>query len=260
MKTMIACFCMAILMLTASPALAQCRGVTIRGNPICNTPVIVSNHVEIAHEIITPVIYPVAVPVIVPAFTYQYVPPVSVAQAAPVYPGSPSYGNPYGYPGYAAPQPQYGPYQSQPTMPMPVLPGASNNNDKLKELARLLLEEMRRQENPDDSGPPMAIYPNQPVSGPPPVSTPNVGLRPNPQSQFAQPAINALARNCMVCHTGPGSKGEVVIFNQQNILNPDAPFNTMLREVSQGRMPPRNSNHALTQQEFQAIQAWLEGR
>lgn len=255
MKTMIACVCTALLMLSASPAFAQCnnRGVIVRGNPVCSTPVIVSKHVEIAHEVITPVIYPVAVPVIVPAFTYQYVPPVSVSQAMPVYPGSPSVGHssPYGSAGgYSGPYQQYAP-------PQPALPGVGNN-DKLKELARLLLEEMRRQENPDDGGPPMALYPNNQ----PPVAAPqqNIGLRPNPQSQFAQPAINALARSCMACHTGPGSKGEVVIFSQQNILNPDAPFNTMLREVSQGRMPPRSSNHTLTQQEFQAISAWLEGR
>jgi len=177
-------------------------------------------------------------------------------------------------PSYAPPVQYNGPYQQPVAQPQPVMPGADNGNAKLKELAKLLLEEMRRQDAIDnggtDDGPPMAIYPGAQAPVTPPVTPPvggptnppvgNLGGRPNPQSPFAQPAINALAKNCMNCHTGPGSKGEVVIFSQLNQLNPDAPFRSMLSEIKGGRMPPRQSNFALTQQEYQVITAWLEGR
>lgn len=285
MNKMVAILCVPFLMLVASPAFAQNRcNTVVVGNPVYSTPHVVTKQVAVAHEVITPVAIPVALPVVVPAYTYQYVPPVTVAAAAPVYPGgaAPAYGtNPYGQPGTAMPQygmpqqqTQYnGPYQQQPTQPNPVLPNVGGqNNDKLRELAKLLLEEMRRQDAADqngDQGPPMAVYPGgnvgtppaqPPFGGPPAQPQPGLGGRPNPQSQLAQPAINALARTCMSCHTGPGSKGGAVIFSQQNVLNPDAPFRTMLGEIQSGRMPPRSSNYALTADEYQAVTAWLEGR
>lgn len=300
MKTKIAFLCAALLAFAASPVFAQScgRGVVVRGNPVCHTPVVVHKPVVVTPvaEVITPVAVPVALPVIVPAFTYQYVPPVvqagtpyypgapapAVGQPYPVYPGGAPAGPgtpTYGQPVYGQPPVQYhGPYQQPVAQPQPTLPGG-DGNAKLRELAKLLLEEMRRQDAADaggqDDGPPMAVYPGAqapvtppvtppvggpPVGGPPVGGPPNLGGRPNPASPFAQPAINALAKNCMNCHTGPGSKGEVVIFSQLNQLNPDAPFKTMLREVQQGRMPPRQSNFALTQQEYQAVVAWLEGR
>lgn len=323
MKTKIAFLFAALVLLGASaPAFAQCgiRGVIVRGNSVCATPVVVHHTpTVVATEVITPVAIPVALPIIVPAFAYQYVPPVvqagspiypgapfPVAGAYPVQPGYPAQGPQVGYPGggytgigttgvpqYGQPtfgqpygasyaQPQYnGPYQ-QPQQPQQGLPGAAPNNDKLRELAKLLLEEMRRQDAADasaanggqDPGPPMAITPGGPVGGPPPVGGPEgfpaptvgaappvvTGGRPNPSSPFAQPAINALAKNCMSCHTGPGSKGNTVIFSQLNLLNPEAPFKTMLREIQQGRMPPRQSNWALTQQEYQALSVWLDDR
>lgn len=261
---MIAFLCVSLALFIAGPAFAQCnRGIIVRGNTVCNTPVVVTNHVDVVHEIITPIAIPVALPVIVPAFTYQYVPPVTVAQAVPVYPGAPAplYTQP-AMPQYAQPaMPQYnGPYQTPPVQPQQVAP-AVTNNDKLKELARLLLEEMRRQDsqnNGTDDGPPMAIYP---TPNNVPAITPAVSLgKPNPQSPYAQAAINAFARNCMNCHTGPGSKGEVVIFSQLNLLNPDAPFKTMLSEINRGHMPPRDSNYRPTQEEVRVMIAWLEGK
>jgi len=306
MKTKIAFFCVPVLMLMASSAMAQScgSGRVIVSNPVYHAPVVVQKQV-VAHEVITPIAIPVALPVIVPAFTYQYAPPYCGVPAVgfgghgvghpgyapPVAPpvGQPGYGQGYQMPGYGA-QPagtQYnGPYQQPPVAPQPVLPGAGGN-DKLRELAKLLLEEMRRQDSadqggtPGDDGPPMAVYPGSPApvsnppatggtpgafppaTGTPPAPAGNVGAgggRPNPQSPFAQPAINALARNCMECHTGPGSKGDAVIFNQRNILNPEAPFRTMLKEMESGRMPPRQSSYRFTQDEFQAVQAWLQGR
>ncbi len=280
MKTKIAFLCVPLLLaLSASSVFAQCRTSTvIVGNPVYHNPVVVHKEV-FAHEIITPVAIPVAVPVVVPAFTYQYVPPCASAMPQVGYPGGGmpavagqgGYNQGYQMPNQGMPQaPQYnGPYQQPAQAPQPVLPGVGGN-DKLKELAKLLLEEMRRQDAQEgDDGPPMAVTPGNfqpaPVGSPAPFGQPGVppatsGGRPNPQSQFAQPAINALARNCAACHTGQGSKGELAIFTQPNVLNPDAPFGTMLKEVESGRMPPKQSNYRPTQDEFQVIQAWLQGR
>lgn len=257
MKTLFGILSGVVLMFAlTSPANAQCRnGVVVRGNTVCTpTPVVVTKHHDVvATEIITPVAVPVAVPVVVPAFTYQYVPPVGFQAGMGHY----TYGGQPTMPG----MPQYhGPYQ-QPAQPQPSFPGAFNSNDKLRELAKLLLEEMRRQDaaaaNGDD-GPPMAVYPN-PNVGTNPQPPANFG-RPNPQSPLAQPSVNALARNCMQCHTGPGSKGDVIIFSQHNLLNPDAPFKSMLTEVEAGRMPPKQSNYKMTDEERQTLREWLNGR
>jgi hypothetical protein len=257
MRTLIGMLSGVVLMLAfTSTVNAQCRnGVVVRGNTVCTpAPVVVTkpHHDVVATEIITPVAVPVAVPIVVPAFTYQYVPPVGVQPGF----GYHSYGGQPTMPG----MPQYhGPYQ-QPAQPQPSFPGAFNSNDKLRELAKLLLEEMRRQDaaaNGEDDGPPMAIYPAPTNTGNP---QPPLASRPNPRSPLAQPSINALARNCMSCHTGPGSKGDVVIFNQHNVLNPDAPFKSMLSEVEAGRMPPKQSNYKITDEERQYLREWLNGR
>lgn len=292
MRSIIALSCAAFLFLAASPAFAQScgsRGVIVNSSPVYHNPVVVVKKEVVAHEVVTPIAVPVALPVVVPAFTYQYVPPCN-AVAPPVAfpgvgtPGIPGYGHGYQMPtagGYGAPPaaPQYnGPYQQPPQAPQPVLPG--QGKDSIKELARLLLEEMRRQDAgpaaPGDDGPPMAVYPggNTPPVGntppanggafpPPTVPTPasnTTGGRPNPQSPFAQAAINALARNCASCHTGPGSKGDTVIFSQLNVLDPNAPFRTMLNEINSGRMPPRQSQWRPSPEEIAALQAWLSGR
>lgn len=255
MKTLFGILSGVVLMFAvSSPANAQCRnGVVVRGNTVCTpTPVVVTKHVEVATEVITPIAIPIAVPVVVPAFTYQYVPPVGFA------PGH-GYNTAYGQPTMPGMPVYNGPYQ-QPQPPQQSFPGASNNNDKLRELAKLLLEEMRRQDGTvggaEDDGPPMAIYP-----------TPNFGNnnqvnngRPSATSTFAQPSINAMARNCMACHTGPGSKGGVIIFSQHNLLNPEAPFKLMLQEVDSGRMPPKQSNYKMTDEERRTLNQWLNGR
>lgn len=266
MKTKIAFLCVPLLLaLSASSVFAQCRTSTvIVGNPVCHNPVVVHKAV-VAHEIITPIAIPVAVPVVVPAFTYQYVPPcVTMPQVGmpgsgmPAVAGQGGYNQGYQMPNQGMPQaPQYnGPYQQPAQSPQPVMPGVGNN-DKLKELAKLLLEEMRRQDAQEgDEGPPMAVTPGN--FQPAPVGQP--ANRPNPQSQFAQPAINALARNCAACHTGQGSKGDLIMFSQPDVLNPEVAFGTMLKEIESGRMPPKQSNYRPTQEEFQVMQAWLQGR
>ena len=120
----------------------------------------------IAKEIVTPVVVTVPVPVIVPAFQYQYAPACAVA--APTYAGYPISGHP------AIPQ----------QAPL------GNGQDKIRELAKALLEEIARQHQPGgDSGPPMAVMPSQMNSYPQIQPTPM--NRTNPQSPIDQNAIKS---------------------------------------------------------------------
>jgi hypothetical protein len=109
-----------------------------------------------------------------------------------------------------------------------------------------------------------------PTTAPPPVAAPPAGYpptaaapqsgRPLPNSVYAVNAIAALSRNCAYCHTGGGSRGDTVIFLQPGILNPDAPFRSMEREMQAGRMPPRTSQFRPTPDEYATIMAWLSGQ
>jgi hypothetical protein len=254
-------------------------------------------HSPVIKEVVKEV--PIAVPVLVPAFQFQYTPPaaVPVVPAVPGY-GQPGYGQPaYQQPGYgqpAYPQPGYGqPVPGQPT-PVATPPGHNpnpvvNSQDRIRELAKALLEEMQRQSGGPDDGPPAVLDPNAPPppQGPPqgnpqgpPVTPPPQGTPPpagtNPgtppgvppgvpsgpkisREQAAPFAIAALNRNCAACHTGAGSKGDQVIFSQPGVLNPDASWRSIIREVESGRMPPRSSQYRITQEEVAALRAWLQG-
>src|SRR5262252_9676192 len=99
-----------------------------------------------------------------------------------------------------------------------------------------------------------------PPSAYPPTTAAPVSGRPLPNSHYAVNAIGALSRNCAYCHTGGGARGDTVIFLQPGILNPDAPFRSMEREMQAGRMPPRTSQFRPTPEEYGVIMAWLSGQ
>lgn len=266
-------------LLSAESVFAQC-GVIRRG-PIfhnsCATPVI-TKVIETPVVAVTPVA--VAVPVLVPAFQFQYAPPCAVP--VPVgYTGQPgivpgSYGQPVvnqgmGYaqqpPGYSPgynPQPQQG-YGPPPVaqQPAPIV----NNQDKIRELARALLEEMQRQQ-PGDDGPPAvpgANTPPNPGDIPPgvPSKTGNPPGLPTASTispeQAAPIAIAALQQNCASCHTGPSSKGEFVMFAQPGLFSQNVPWRSIIREIDAGRMPPNYSQFRLSPQQAGAIRDWLRG-
>lgn len=199
---------------------------------------------------------PVPVPVIVPAFSFQYSPPC-----------------------VPAPQKQM---------------TAADNNAQLREFAKVLVEEIRRGQSTQgtppavpgavgDDGPPTLSDGNaptqpvpvqQPVQSPvaqpvptqPPTQPPGGGGNPpaaggpNPQSKYAQLALSAFKRNCATCHTGIGSEGDAVIFSQPGVLNPNAPWKSMLKEIQRGHMPPKKSTWQPTPDETASMIAWLSGQ
>jgi hypothetical protein len=218
-------------------------------------PVIVKK--EIVKEIITPV----AVPVIVPAFTFQYAPPcvsaiapaahqagaVAHAGAAPAPVANPGYAQGHAAnPGYTTPPPASAPF-------------AANSNDKIRDLAKALLEEMNKQGTNEDSGPPVASGPLVPPSSPLPPGNPNLPTSGVSREQFAPSAMAALQRNCAACHTGNGAKGDFVLFTQPNVFNNAVSMRSILKEVDSGRMPPRSSQYRLSLEEVNHIRGWLSG-
>ncbi len=289
----------AALLFATGTVSAQC-GVIRRG------PVIVHNPVVVHHEtpvVVKEVVTPVAVPVLVPAFQFQYTPPCAVPVQAgyagqpglvPGY-GQPGYGQPgYGPPaapapgtGYAQPMPGYGPpagYGQQPASgygPPPVQPQASplDNQAKIRELAKALLDEMSRQSGPgpggQDDGPPAVPGAGPPAAGTPgvppgaPVAPPKTGtpgVPPGlPQAPVISPeaaapvAIATLQSKCSACHTGPAAKGEFVMFAQPGLFNQGIPWRSIVREIDAGRMPPSYSQYRITPQEAAAVRAWLSG-
>lgn len=245
----------------------------------CSTPCYTSSCYTPVVEV--PVAVPVlAYPVLVPAFQFQYVPqayatvpvvpvtgyPVATPVVQPL--GSTGYGGygalpvangigqtpltyqqqAYGQQPYGQPQQNYG----------------LNNKDKIRELARALLEEMNRMANdaPLDSGPPMIPgtqpqqpqFPQQPVGHnsffPPPQ-------QPQPNADLARFAIAAMARTCAQCHTGIGSKHDMVIFTQPGLINQQVNWKKIREEIASGRMPPRDVHFQLHPQERQGILRWL---
>lgn len=228
---------------------AQSCGV-IRHGPIYTPPaaVVVKDHVAVVKDVIIKEV-PIAVPVLVPAFQFQYQPPCYAPPVA-VPPPVAGYGAGYGHG-----QPQYGndpnAYSSgPPTVNYGQQPSSiPNDKDKIRELAKALLEEIQRQSN-DDGGPPA-------VSGGVPTGTPP-GVPTGMTAQQAAPfAIAALQRNCASCHTGVGSKGDTIIFSQPGVLDPNAPWRAMKREIESGRMPPKQSQFRPTPDELQALRIWL---
>jgi hypothetical protein len=226
------------------------------------------HHDPIIHEVITPIAVPV--PIAVPAFQFQWAPPCGCGQQVPVQAGgysTPGYGYGGGYgggqTGYVQPpvqSPQMG-YPPQSQAPLPV-----NGQDKIRELARALLEEMQRQSDGDD-GPPVAPngfsiqQPQEPIYRPAlPPQQPYPPQQPqqpthgfNNSSPSAPLAFAALQRTCSACHTGSSSRGGAVIFSQPNMLNPQAPWGAIREQIAIGRMPPRQSQWTLQPQETDAI-------
>lgn len=217
---------------------------------------------------------PIAFPVLVPAYQFQYSPPC-FAPSVGVAPGvAPGYGaghapvyQPNQTPGYAGPG-----YNAGPGAPPPQggnLYGGPSPQDKIKDLAKALLEEMRRQSEQEQNGdgPPVVVDPNAPPAPPLPPggNQPPLGGNIPPSAppggmtkEQAQPlALNALSRACAQCHTGQGSKAEVVIFSQPDVFNPGAPLKSMRREIDAGRMPPSSYHYRLTPEELQALRIWL---
>ena len=257
---MLVCLGVIALALTPSNLFAQLCG---------NRRVVVTTCTPIVERIITPI----AVPILIPAFQFQYAPSCVTPSFAAPYGGPgfaavPGYGHQgyghqgyghqgYGHQGYGPPmatysgQPSYGqPYQQpgygqQTPYQQPVGQPGQNQQDMVKALAKALLEEMSRQSQaqngPGDGGPPPATLP--------PVGNPGF-------PSLANFAFNATIKNCAACHTGIGSKGDTMIFSQPGILNPAAPWKTMAREVSEGRMPKRDSQWQFTQEEAQAVLIW----
>jgi hypothetical protein len=166
---------------------------------------------------------PLIYPVLVPAYQFQYVAPCVVPQGQPVMGMNPMVANGGNMAGNMA------------------LP---NQNDKIKELARALLEEMSRQSQPEganDDGPPMALGPiTQGYHAPLPTNQ-------------GHPGLAALAKNCSACHTGTASKGDMMIFSQPGVLNPNVSWAQIREVVKTSKMPPRDSQFRLNVDEAAAI-------
>jgi hypothetical protein len=227
----------------------------------------------VAHAEIVETIVPVlAYPVLVPAFQFQYV-PQAYAATVPVIPvagypvaaplvqpvistanygqanyGQANYGQAnYGQANYG--QANYGqqqqPYQQQQNLGL-------NNNEKIRELAKAIIEEMSKiQDSNGDFGPPS-------VPGTQPQPQPQPQQRSYNQQQLSQFTVSAMARTCAVCHTGIGAKGDMIIFTQPGLINQQANWKKIKEEVSSGRMPPKDHHFQLSFQERQGITQWLQ--
>lgn len=270
----------------------RCGGRVFVSNS-CYTPCYTSYCAPIIKEV--PVAVPVlAYPVLVPAFQFQYVPQAY----APTVPVVPVTGYPVATPivqpvvptGYGVPpavngigqtpltyqqqamaqyqQQQYGQPNGQPYGNGNGNGNGNgyglNNKDKIRELAKALLEEMSRmsENGPADSGPPAVPGTQQPY---PPVGNGNgndnsffpPSQQPQPNAQLAQFAVTAMNRTCSQCHTGVASKGDITIFTQPGLVNQQANWRKIKDEVSSGRMPPKDTHFQLSQQERQGILEWL---
>lgn len=289
----IAIFATVVSLFAASDAHAfgrRCGGRVSCGFSSCSTPCYTNYCAPYVAPIIeVPVAVPVlAYPVLVPAFQFQYVPqayaptvpvvpvtgyPVATPVVQPV--ASTGYGGYGSYGGYGTPvgmgqtpltyqqQAMAGAYQQQFGQPQQQQFGM-NNKDKIRELAKALLEEMNRMANdaPADAGPP--TVPGTQFQQPQPVGQNNFFPPPQqPQAnaqlaQLAQFAIAAMNRTCSQCHTGIGSKHDMVIFTQPGLINQQVNWKKIKDEVGSGRMPPRDVHFQLSQQERQGIVQWLQ--
>jgi mono/diheme cytochrome c family protein len=268
---------LAVAAVPTATSRAQHCGTPVVSSPytVVSKPIVHHHNQVVVKEIVKEV--PIAVPVLVPAFQFQYSPPCQVCPPGvvgqqpgyvPGY-GQPGYGQPAATPpGVGATPPGVGTAQPVPVA-TPGQPAAPSSNDRIRELAKALLEEMQRQSgNGPDDGPPTVYDPNAPAAppastppAPAPGSPPGVGSAPQgmTREQAAPAAIAALNRSCASCHTGVGSKGDFTIFQQPGMLNPNAGWRSILREIDSGRMPPKSSQFRLTPEETNAIRTWLSG-
>lgn len=174
----------------------------------CRSNVIVSKNVSIV-DVITPVA--VAVPVIIPAFQFQYVPPPCAPQVV----GNPQHGNDNQF-----------------------------SSERLKALAKALVEEMKKEEQLADA-PPMAF--GGPVASP--------AVAPGHSVNF----LSSLSIACAECHTNPQAKGGVIIFQSPGVLSPLAPKAKILDALNKGRMPPPNASYRPNASEIESIKQWAAG-
>jgi hypothetical protein len=162
------------------------------------------------------VVAPIIQTFLIPAYQFQYVQPCATQQ----------------------------PTMGQPVMePNNVMSTLPNQNDKIKELAKALIEEMSRQssEGVNDDGPPMAQGPMaQGFNAPSPSNQSNLGMI-------------ALAKNCSACHTGTASKGEMMIFSQPGVLNPNVSWGSIREVIKTAKMPPKDAQFRLSIDEATAI-------
>jgi hypothetical protein len=293
---MIKCFSLFIagivLVTSVNSASAQCgvvkRGAVCQGTT-CQSSSYSSSYIAPHVDVVTTI----AVPILIPAFQFQYTPPVALPIAncgQPVYqPGygqpMPNYGQPVYQPGYGQPMPNYGQpgfvpgygqsaygQPQQTTYTQQQLPAAPttptvNSQDKIRELAKALLDEMQKQSQSSDGGPPVApgtpgTNANPPATNPPGSNgvPPGLSQAPTLSPEQASPAaITALQSKCSACHTGPASKGEFVMFAQPGLFNQQIPWRSIVREIDSGRMPPKSSQYRITPQEAVAVRAWLSG-
>lgn len=232
---------------------------------IIHNPVVSYNNHHVNKVVVKKeVVVPVAVPVLVPAFQFQYeppnccVPPASFQGAYPPQAQAPQ--------GYQQQRPQ-----------QPVAPNHHNlSKNQLRDLAKLLLQEMDNQVkgkgqigNNGGDFPPIAIdpyAPQQPANPTPPVNGGGggnlpIGIEPSANSmtpqQAAPIALAALKQNCASCHTGVGSRGDMILFSNPGVFNANAPWRSIKREIESGRMPPRRSQFRLTEVQREAVITWL---
>jgi hypothetical protein len=205
--------------------------------PVCNTSVcnlgVSACNVAVCNPVCAT---PVAYPVLVPAFQFQYV-PQTLAATVPVVSGGYPVAAPMQYP-YAQPMVSYG----QPQYQHQQQGFGLNNKDKIRELAKALLEEMNRISENGDDGPP---------------SVGNYGQYQYQQPDLPQLSINAMARTCSQCHTGIGSKADMILFTQPGLVNQNANWKKIKDELVSRRMPPKDVHFQLTEQERSTIVQWL---
>lgn len=253
------------LLMFGSEAFGRCRGRIFRGScavacaPVC-TPIV---HHKVVADVVAIKEVVVAYPVLVPAYQFQYVPPV--VTALPVVPVAPYGAVGYGTAGYGQQpyqqyqQPQYQqqyqqPYQQQQQFQQPYNQAFGSDKDRLiKELAKAVIEEMKRQFEGGDEHPPV------PQTSAPPVQQPDnrqpVSSQIPPALQYQ--ALTALSRNCAACHTGVGSKKGLVVFSQPGYFNPNVNLRKIKEEIETGRMPPTDSQFHPTVGERNNILEWL---
>jgi hypothetical protein len=214
----------------------SCQPISVCNNGVCAVPVIPVVPVVAVQQVFTPV----AVPIFVPTFQFQY-------QPAPCVPNGVTF--PGANLGYTQPGMGYLPQPSQPNTNL----GLGMEKERIKALARALLEEMSKENDPNnqeqDDGPPMALEPNAQFPSPP-----------NPSRNF----LTVLANRCSSCHaTGPNYKGGPVMFDANLQFNPQTDKTATLDAVEKFRMPKGALNDPrkrLTQQEYNILYAWAKSR
>ena len=233
-----------------------CRG-SICNVSHCATPIV---HPVTPVIPVVPIVQDVvafAYPVLV-QFQFQYIPTAYAAPVTPIGYGQPAYPVGYGQGGYPV-VPQQPAFQGQPygypPQGQPAFQGQQSHNiglnkDKIRELARALIEEMNKQSD------------GSPESNQGPPAVPGTQQQSNlPQQQngdLAQLAVNSLGKNCSSCHTGVGAKKDVMLFPQLGLFKPNVSLNKIKDEIEKGHMPPKDSQFHLNIKEKSDVLNWLK--